>query len=224
MLIISEELKKAYPGGYIGILAVSGMKNCESCLALDREKEKLEGSIRTKYEGYDRPRLKSEEPMSTYAEYYKRFKKTYFVQLQLESIVFKGKSIPRSNALAEIMFMAELKNHLLTAGHDLAALNLPIRAELASGNEKYVGLGGQEKETASGDMLLADGQGVISSIIYGPDDRTQITLDTERVLYAVYAPPGISKSAVEEHLEDMVGYSRLVSAEAFMDLEEIYEI
>lgn len=224
MLIISEELKKAYPGGYIGVLAVSGIKNCESCPALDREKAELEGLIRAKYESYDRPKLKSEEPMNTYVEYYKRFKKTYYVQLQLESVVFKGKTIPRINALAEIMFMAELKNQLLTAGHDLDALSLPIKAEVAAGKERYMSLSGQEKETAAGDMFLSDGQGVISSIIYGPDDRTQITMDTEKVVYTVYAPPGINKSSVYDHFKDMVGYCRLVSPEAVVELEEVYAI
>jgi DNA/RNA-binding domain of Phe-tRNA-synthetase-like protein len=224
MLVISKELKKAYPGGYIGILAVSGLKNCESCPALDSKKEELEESIRAKYVSYDRPRLKLEEPMNTYVEYYKHFKKTYYVQLQLESVVFKGKSIPRINALAEIMFMAELKNQLLTAGHDLGALRLPMKAELASGNERYMSLSGQEKETAAGDMFLADGQGVISSIIYGPDDRTQITMDTESAVYTVYAPPGIGKSAVHHHFEDMVSYCRLVSPEAPVELKEVYEI
>jgi len=32
--------------------------------------------------------------LKAYQEYYRRFKKTYHVQLQLESLLFKGKSIP----------------------------------------------------------------------------------------------------------------------------------
>ena len=57
--------------------------------------------------------------IQAYAAYYERFNKTYHVQLQLESVALKGKSIPRVSALVEAMFMAELENLLLTAGHDL---------------------------------------------------------------------------------------------------------
>jgi hypothetical protein len=52
------------------------------------------------------------EPIKTYHDYYKRFKKTYHILLQLESIVFKNKSIPKVSSLVEAMFMAELKNLL----------------------------------------------------------------------------------------------------------------
>jgi len=40
-------------------------------------------------------------------------------------------------------------------------------------------------------MFIADGQGVISSIVYGPDRRTRITLATRNAVFTVYAPAGI---------------------------------
>ncbi|GAI35107.1 unnamed protein product, partial [marine sediment metagenome] len=60
------------------------------------------------------------------------------VLLQLESIVFKNKSIPKVASLVEAMFMAEIKNLLLTAGHDLDAIDLPIKLDVSSGGEKYI--------------------------------------------------------------------------------------
>ena len=75
--------------------------------------------------------------LQVYDAYYKRFKKTYHVQLQLESIAFKGKSIPSVAALVEAMFMAEVKNMLLTAGHDLDTLQLPARLDVTKGDEVY---------------------------------------------------------------------------------------
>ena len=47
-------------------------------------------------------------PIPAYNACYKGFKKTYHVQLQLESVALKGRSIPRVAALMEAMFMAEL--------------------------------------------------------------------------------------------------------------------
>ncbi|GAI84117.1 unnamed protein product, partial [marine sediment metagenome] len=112
--------------------------------------------------------LKNMEPIKTYSDYYKRFKKTYHVLLQLESIVFKNKSIPKVASLVEAMFMAEIKNLLLTAGHDLDAIDLPIKLDVASGREKYIQLSGQGKDLIHNDMMVSDLQGITSSIIYGP--------------------------------------------------------
>ncbi|MFN8595961.1 MAG: hypothetical protein U0559_07240 [Anaerolineae bacterium] len=69
---------------------------------------------------------------------------------------------------------------------------------------------------------MADRAGVISSILYGPDQRTAITADTRRVMFAVYAPPGIEAEDVQHHLEDIQQYVRLVSPEAQVDLLEVY--
>jgi DNA/RNA-binding domain of Phe-tRNA-synthetase-like protein len=52
-------------------------------------------------------------------------------------------------------------------------------------------------------MFIADGAGVISSVIYGPDQRTRIQPTTRAALYTVYAPPGIGAAAVQSHLEDL---------------------
>lgn len=80
----------------------------------------------------------SEHPvLQAYNTYYCRFKKSYQVQLQLESIAWKGKSIPSVSALVEAMFMAEMKNMLLTAGHDLDVLQLPLTLDVSKGTESY---------------------------------------------------------------------------------------
>ena len=75
----------------------------------------------------------AEVTSGAYRDYYKRFDKTYHVQLQLESLLFKGKSIPSVAGLVDAMFMAEMKDWLLTAGHDLDSLQLPLRLEATTG-------------------------------------------------------------------------------------------
>jgi DNA/RNA-binding domain of Phe-tRNA-synthetase-like protein len=141
----------------------------------------------------------------------------------LESIVFKNKSIPKVASLVEAMFMAELKNFLLTAGHNLDAVDIPIKLDVASGGEKYTLLNGQEKELLSGDMMISDSQGIISSIIYGPDKRTQITPDIQNVLFTVYAPPGIEKSKVFLHLQDIQNYVHIIAPESEVELLKVFE-
>jgi DNA/RNA-binding domain of Phe-tRNA-synthetase-like protein len=222
MFTVSEAWKTAYPGATVGILAMRDVANPKHHTGLNQRKEALEHELRSRFADYDRAALRSLPQLQAYHAYYKRFKKTYHVQLQLESIVLKGKSIPRVAALVEAMFMAELKNLLLTAGHDLEAVQKPVGINVAEGSESYTRLGGREQGLKSGDMMIADAQGVISSVLYGPDDRTRITPETGRVLFTVYAPPGIGEEAVRQHLEDIRAYVLLIAPEAEVEALEVY--
>jgi DNA/RNA-binding domain of Phe-tRNA-synthetase-like protein len=190
--------------------------------ALDKRKKELEGNLRSRFAQHDRAALRALPTIQAYTNYYKRFKKTYHVQLQLESVVFKGKSIPRVAGLVEAMFMAELKNLLLTAGHDLEILQLPVGIDVAEGSESYTKLNGQQQELKPGDMMIADAQGVISSVLYGPDRRSRITPDTRRVLFTAYAPPGIGEQAVHDHLHDIAANVLLFAPDAAVEMLEVY--
>jgi DNA/RNA-binding domain of Phe-tRNA-synthetase-like protein len=118
--------------------------------------------------------------------------------------------------------MAELKNQLLTAGHDLGALREPLRLDVATGDERYTLLNGKEETLKAGDMFIADAEGVTSSILYGPDYRTRITPDTRTALFTVYAPPGIEPAAVRQHLEDIQAYVMLIAPEAAVEVRKVY--
>lgn len=214
MLTLTEAWKTAYPTASVGILAMRGVANPATCPALQARKAALEAELRARFAGKSRADIKALPEFQAYAAYYKRFKKTYHVQLQLESVAFKDKPIPSVSALVETMFMGELKNFLLTAVHDLDVVQPPVRIDVAGGSEGYVTLNGQSQMLKPGDMFIADAVGVLSSIIYGPDARTQVTPETRNVLFAVYAPEGLPSEAVRRHLEDMRDFVHLIAPEA----------
>lgn len=191
---------------------------------LEKRKTEIEEQLRSQFAGQDRAALASHPVLQAYGEYYKRFKKTYHIQLQLESIVLKGKSLPSVASLVECMFMAEVKNMLLTAGHDLDTLQLPLTLDVTKGNESYTLLRGETQTVKAGDMMISDGQGIISNIIYGPDQRTQITPSTRNVVFTVYAPAGIDEQLITSHLEDMRDYVRVVAPQAEVELIEVYGV
>lgn len=197
--------------------------NPETHPALDERKAKLEHQLRSRFSGQDRDALKALPTIQAYDAYYKQFKKTFHVLLQLESVALKGQPISSVAALVEAMFMAELKNLLLTAGHDLEEVQMPIRLDVSDGSEQYTRLNGKEQVLKAGDMFIADARGVISSIIYGPDRRTRITSDTRKVLFTVYVPAGIEKQAVRQHLQDIQANVLLVVPEAETVLLKVYE-
>ena len=212
---------ETYPQAAVGILAMTGVTNPARHARLDAVKKELEAELRAQYAGYDRAALKALPHLQANQAYYKRFRKTYHVLLQLESIL-AGKPIPSVATLVEAMFMAELKNRLLTAGHDLNVVQEPVRIDVADGSETYVRLSGQSQGTKAGDMMICDAEGILSTIVYGPDKRTSITSGTTSVLYTVYAPAGIGQEAVHSHLADIKSYVSLVSPPAQVRQLQVY--
>jgi len=222
MLILSESWQTAHPEAHIGILTMRNVATPDHAPALDERKAALEAKLREQFDGQTRSAIKALPTIRAYAGYYKQFKKTYHVQHQLESVALKGRDIPRTAALVEAMFMAELENLLLTAGHDLDAVRQPVTVHSAEGTESYAGISGQELVLKAGDMFIADAEGVLSSIIYGPDRRTKIGPETRNVLFTVYAPAGIAAEDVDKHLRSIRDYVHLVAPGAEAEELRVY--
>ena len=96
----------------------------------------------------------------------------------------------------------------------MSTVQLPIVLDVAKGNESYTGMNGKLQTLSPADMFISDAKGVISSIIYGPDNRTPITGHTSEVLFTVYGPEGISHQQMTSHLEDIRAFVNLVSLDA----------
>jgi DNA/RNA-binding domain of Phe-tRNA-synthetase-like protein len=222
MFTVSDEWKATYPGASAGVLCMDNVANPKAHPGLDGRKKELEAQLRALYAGFDRPALRDLPQMQAYHTFYKTFKKTYHVQLQLESVVLKGKPIPQVAALVESMFMAELQDLLLTAGHDLDKVRPPVGIDVAGGTERFVQITGQGQQLKPGDMMIADALGIISSVIYGPDRRTQIEAGTTRVMFTTYAPPGIDSEAVRGHLAHIRDNVHLVAPQAGTTMLEVY--
>ncbi len=188
--------------GYaIGLLIVDAFAGFQE-ERLKATKIQIERELREKYGQFTRDALKELEGLRPYVAYYKAFGYTYHVLLQLESVA-REKAIPGALPPVSAMFMAELKNGILTAGHDLDAVRLPIRSMVSNGAEGYTALGRKDVTCVSGDHFIADQEGILSSMLRGPDQRTAITGQTRRFLYTAYAPDGVSEEALRKHLMDI---------------------
>ena len=223
MFEVTPVWKTTYPEALVGVLVMRDVSNPPHHPEVERKKTALEEELRTRFSGQDRAAIASHPVLQAYGNYYRQFKKTYHIQLQLESIVLKGKSIPSVAALVESMFMAEMQDMLLTAGHDLDKLQLPLILDVATGTEQYTLLRGEEQTLKPGDMMIRDQSGVISSIIYGPDQRTQITPDTRNVIFTVYAPPGIGEQTVADHLRHTQENIMVFAPQSPVELFNVYK-
>ena len=138
------------------------------------------------------------------------------MQLQLESIVSKGKSLPDVSPLVDSNFVAELETLVLTAGHDAAKLRDPVSIDVSRDGDQIAHMNGALKAVAAGDMIMRDASGVCCSIIYGQDNRSPIVADTSHALYVAYAPPGVPTDVVEAQLRKIEENIRLCSPAAIV--------
>ena len=206
MINITPMARSVYPDTKFGAMVVKGISLSAGRAVMDNIVAEEIEAIKSKYPDYERKAALTTEPLRHYVSYYKQFKKSYHVLGQLESVLLKGKSIPPVGAPIEAMFLAEVKNLLLTAGHDSDLIEGALTVDAALESLSYKGLSGQEQNLVNNDLYLADEKGVVSSILGGPDYRTRITESTKNALYFVYGAGGMTESLIRAHLETIFSY------------------
>ena len=224
MFLISatDEFRATHPGAVIGLLEFSDVENTRPSFQLNDRKRETEARLRARYRGFTRQDFLSLPVMSAYERYYKRFDKTYHVQLQVESMVLKGKNLPDISPLVDSNFMAEVETLVLTAGHDAAKLRGSILIDVSREGDRITQMNGVSRDIRAGDMIMRDANGVSCSILYGQDNRSPISSQTSRVLYVAYAPTGVPAEAVEAQLGKIEANIRLFSPMAIMEQHRLF--
>ena len=219
MLSISatDAWRIAHPGTSIGYLELSGLENTRSSSSLDARKRETEAHLRERYGGFTRQDFLVLPAMSAYERYYKRFDKTYHVQLQVESLVLKGRDLPDVSPLVDANFIAEVETFVLTAGHDAMKLQGAISMDVSRAGDCMTQMNGTSRPIRAGDMVMRDAGGICCSIIYGQDNRSPISAQTSHVLYVAYAPAGIPAELVDTQLRRIEENIRLFSPAAVVE-------
>jgi DNA/RNA-binding domain of Phe-tRNA-synthetase-like protein len=221
LIAIDPAWREQHPGAAVGVLAVRGVTNPATHAGLNDLAAALEEELRSQRGAMEREVLRAIPPLPAYTAYYKRWGQRYHVAMQMESVAQKGKPVPRVAALVEAMFVAELRNLLLTGGHDLDQIELPVRIDSGAG-ETFRGPNGSEQSVKPGDMFIADAAGkVLSAIITGPSDVARIGPDTTAAIVYVYAPPGVETALISAHLDEIERNIRLISPGAIVAGREI---
>jgi DNA/RNA-binding domain of Phe-tRNA-synthetase-like protein len=218
-IIIAASWKEKFPDSRVGILIVTNIANATNHPALAAKRKSMEEELRVKFAGMGKEEIGELPVIRAYRNHYDKFHETYHVRLQLESIIRRGLSRPNQNGLIEAMFIPELKNLMLTAGHDLKETVFPVIISASTGKETFTTIRGQEQKLKPEDMIMSDREGVISSVLYGPDSRTRINHDTKNALYVTYAPAGIEEKSIVTHLNDIADNIKEISPEA--QIEEL---
>ncbi len=209
MLTIDHAVSSMYPRAKVGILILNGIT---PAAPVNRTvADDAMAQIIRRYAGADRAALKTLSPIRVYCEYYRRFGYSYHVLGQLESALKGKRQSHAESGVLQSMFLTEMESMLLTAGYDLASLRMPLMLKAAAGGEPYVSIAGNETACVSGDLMICDGSGVISSILRGPDQKTRITGTTTDALFTLYAPPGIEDTPIRQAMETLAARVRACS-------------
>lgn len=167
--------------------------------------------LRQRYAEYDRKAVFGENP---YVRFFKKFKKTYPVMMQFESVMFKGRPFPAFNPIAEVAFLMEIVTHALSGAHDLDRTDGPVELYRADSKEEFPGLRGVPFHTYPGDFCGRDRQGIIFSEIAGADARTCARPDSRHILYPVFGTPDLPVEVIRNAMDTLTRYIQVLSPDA----------
>jgi DNA/RNA-binding domain of Phe-tRNA-synthetase-like protein len=204
---VRPEVKILYPTAHFGGITIHNEQNQKKHPDLEQAKRTLEQKIKEDY-----PDPKEDSVVQCYADYYKKWGKTYPIVFQINSVK-KGRTFPQVSTYVDSMFLAELEDRILTSGHDRNTIQGELVYDLADDGEEYIKLNGEKQVLVKNDIVLRDADGVLASILFGPATRTSIKNDTENPLYFAWCPIGIEPEKVDNHLTTITKYLSIVYGE-----------
>ena len=174
-------------------------------------KEQELAVLKETFADYDRKEVFGENPFN---RYFKKYKKTYPVLQQLESILLKGREFPSGNPVNEAAFLTELRKQILAGSHDIDRIMGAL--ELFCPNEKipYPGMRGVEVHTYPGDCTCRDDGGIIAGMIAGADERTCLRPNSTHVAYLFFGAPGVTEDQIVDSQKLMENYVKVLAPAA----------
>lgn len=220
---IANEVAQRHPGTIFGLMSVSGLDTTPDLEGWNILREEETTVFRSAWTVYDRKSAIMRPPLNAYAGYYRQFKKTYPVLLQMESVLLKGRGIQSSSLAVETMFMAEVKHGLLVAGHDLEKLSGDYALNLSMGGESFTMVAGQLRTLKADDLYMTSGDRILSSILEGQDYYTRLTEHSTGALYCVYGVGGVTAMQMEDFFTDLARYARTAFPLASVEPGRIFQ-
>ena len=167
--------------------------------------------VRAGFPDYERKAVFADNP---YVRFFKKFKKTWPVLLQFESVVIKGEPFRRGSAVTAVPFLLELTTRVLSGTHDCSRVEGEIELYLSAEKTAFPGLYGREAHTYPGDFCARDAGGIVFSEIAGAEARSAAREDSTWVFYPLFGVPGLPAGTLDSAAETLSGYIKALSPEA----------
>lgn len=220
MDIRTERLKSIYPTAPFGVLKLSSFKPDK-----DDAFKKIRGEeiskIEPRFENYMRADFVKNDPICHYVKYFKKFKKTFILLQQMESIFVKKLYFPIVPPAVDALILTEMKHGLLVATFDTAKLKEPVFIDVAHGDEAYISANEKEITLKAGDIFIRDDEGAILTHVYGQDIRTRVDSDSKDIMFVITGVEGVTVDKVETALKDILYYMRLFDKNLILEGFEV---
>ena len=179
--------------------------------AFEQLRDRELDSLRKEGENYDRETWFRQDP---YFRYFRKFKKTYPVMMQVESFLLKGRPFPEGRYINAVAFLTEMKTRILMGTHDADRVEGDIVIYTETEKVPFPSIHGSEGHSYPGDTTGRDDTGVIISMIAGADSRTCLQEDSRHVLYLVFGTPSTSAEVLDECLDQVEKYAKTLAPDA----------
>ena len=211
MFDIGKDPSFASRGIPLGILEVK--YPAEGCgrAALHALVERELAALRERYADYDRKAVFGENP---YFRFFRKFKKTYPVMQQFETVMFKGRPFPEEDPVTAVPFLLELTTFVLSGTHDIDRIDGPLTIFTPDAKLPFDGMRGDSTHTYPNDICGRDETGIIFSMIAGADARTCARQTSRHVFYPVFGVPGQDPAALRPMQERLAEYARILAPDA----------
>ena len=198
----------------LGVLEVSYPENGFDRDALHSLIERELAALRDKYAGYDRKAVFGGNP---YFRFFRKFKKTYPVMQQFETVMFKGRPFPEEDPVTAVPFLLELTTFVLSGTHDIDRLDGALTIFTPDAKLPFDGMRGDSTHTYPNDICGRDDTGIIFSMIAGADARTCAREESRHVFYPVFGVSGQEPDALRSAQTRMAEYAKLLAKNAQID-------
>lgn len=201
---------------HLGILEVRYPDSSEwNTAAFDELKDRELEAIRTEGAEYDRETWFRQEP---YFRYFRKFKKTSPVMMQVESFLLKGRPFPEGRYTNSVAFLTELKTRCLMGSHDAEKIEGDLIIYQENEKTDFPSIHGGEAHSYPGDMTCRDDESVVVSMIAGADARTCLSDDSRHVLYFAFGTPGMAAETLERYLLQVEDYVKVLAPAAIAEM------
>jgi hypothetical protein len=120
--------------------------------------------------------------------------------LAAQFMAFRKKGLPAANPLVRALLISEIRTGILMGVQDSAAMKGPLICDVAREGETFPGMRA-EVRCQKGEIVLRDSDGIIATLLQGPDRRTRITKSTRDVVFFIFSVPGISIGDINGGIE-----------------------
>ena len=168
-------------------------------------------AIREEGAEYDRETWFRQEP---YFRYFRKFKKTSPVMMQVESFLLKGRPFPDGRYNNAVAFLTELKTRCLLGSHDADMIEGDLVIYKETEKTSFPSIHGGEAHSYPGDVTCRDDRSIVVSMIAGADSRTCLRDDSEHVLYFAFGTPGMAAETLKTYLDQVEQYVKVLAPKA----------